>query len=153
MSFIYIYSCGILKLVVAHVGYVVPNARRPPTVKTDPTKWSIHFSILSLYLKPKENGVIRDNPSAYLVCYAEFFTILNHYNDVIMGVMASQITSVSIVCSKKKNQNSALLAFVRGIHRWPVDSLHKGPVTRKMFPFDHVIMNTHSQLGSTSSCT
>ena len=32
------------------------------------------------------------------------------------------------------------LAFVRGIHRWPVNSPHKGPVTRKMFPFDDVIM-------------
>ena len=34
------------------------------------------------------------------------------------------------------------LAFVRGIHRWSVNSLHKGPVTRKMFPFDDVI-TTH----------
>ena len=42
--------------------------------------------------------------------------------------------------SKKKNQSSASLAFVRGIHRWPVNSPHKGPVTRKMFPFDDVIM-------------
>ena len=31
---------------------------------------------------------------------------------------------------------------VRGIHRWPVNSPHKGPVTRKMFPFDDVIMAT-----------
>ena len=29
---------------------------------------------------------------------------------------------------------------VRGIHRWPVNSPHKGPVTRKIFPFDDVIM-------------
>ena len=28
-----------------------------------------------------------------------------------------------------------------GIHRWPVKSPHKGPVTRKMFPFDDVIMS------------
>ena len=32
------------------------------------------------------------------------------------------------------------LAFVRGIHRWPVDSPHKRPVTWKMFPFDEAIM-------------
>ena len=32
------------------------------------------------------------------------------------------------------------LAFVRGIHQWPVNSLHKGPVMRKMSPFDDVIM-------------
>ena len=40
----------------------------------------------------------------------------------------------------KKTSNSASVAFVRGIHRWPVNSPHKGPVTRKMFPFDDVIM-------------
>ena len=39
-----------------------------------------------------------------------------------------------------KENIKASLAFVRGIHRCPVNSLHKGPVTRKMFPFDDVIM-------------
>ena len=69
------------------------------------------------------------------------------YSEVIMGAMASQITDVSIlyltVCSganQRKHQGSASLAFVRGIHRWPVNSPHKGPVKRKMFPFDDVIM-------------
>ena len=32
------------------------------------------------------------------------------------------------------------VAFVKGIHKWPVDSTHIWPVTRKMFPFDDVIM-------------
>ena len=70
---------------------------------------------------------------------------LIHYNDVIMSAMASQITNLTIVYSsvysgadRRKHQSSASLAFVRGIHRWPVNSPHKGPVTRKMFPFDHV---------------
>ena len=40
-----------------------------------------------------------------------------------------------------KHKRSASLAFVRGIHRWPSNSLHKGPATRKMFPFDDVIMD------------
>ena len=70
-----------------------------------------------------------------------------HYSDVIMGAMAPQITSLTIVCStvysdadQRKYQSSASLAHVRGIHRWPVNSPHKGPVTRKMFPVDAVIM-------------
>ena len=69
-----------------------------------------------------------------------------HYNDVIMSAMASQITSVSIVCStvcpsadQRKHQSSASLAFLWGIHQWPANSPHK-PVTWKMFPFDDVIM-------------
>ena len=41
---------------------------------------------------------------------------------------------------QRKHQSSASLAFVRGIHRWPVNSPHEGPATRKMFPFHDVIM-------------
>ena len=71
-----------------------------------------------------------------------------HYCDVIMGAMASQLTSLTTVYStvysgtykKSKHQSSASLAFVRGIHRLPVNSPHKWPETRKMFPFDDVIM-------------
>ena len=70
-----------------------------------------------------------------------------HYDDVTMSLMASQITSLTIVYStvysganQRKHQSSASLAFVRGIHRGPVNSPHKWPVTRKMFPFDDVIM-------------
>ena len=62
-----------------------------------------------------------------------------------------------------------LLAFVRGIGRWPVNSPYKGPVTQKMFLFDDVnvtqddirvmsndanliliIMNVHSVMWSIS---
>ena len=73
--------------------------------------------------------------------------ILYHYNDVIMGVIASQITSLVIVYStiysdtdQRKHQSSASLAFVWGIHQGPVNSPHQWPVTQKMFPFDDVIM-------------
>ena len=64
-----------------------------------------------------------------------------------MGVIASQITSLTIVFSivylgtdQRKYQSSASLAFMEGIHRGPVNSRHKWPITRKMFPFDDVIM-------------
>ena len=42
--------------------------------------------------------------------------------------------------SKKTSKLRVTGLCVRGIHRWPVNSLHKWPVTRKMFPFDDVIM-------------
>ena len=64
-----------------------------------------------------------------------------------MGAIVSQITSLTIVFStvisdadQRKHQSSASLAFVRGIHRGPVNSPHKWPITRKIFPFDDVIM-------------
>ena len=68
-------------------------------------------------------------------------------SDVIMSTIASLITSLTIVYStvysdadQRKHQSPAPLAFVRGIHRRPVNSPHKWPVTRKMFPFDDAIM-------------
>ena len=64
-----------------------------------------------------------------------------------MGMIASQITSLTIVYStvysdadQRKHQSSVSLAFVLGIHPGPVNSLHKWPVRQKMFPFDDVIM-------------
>ena len=73
--------------------------------------------------------------------------VVCHYNDVKMGAMASQITSHTIFYStvysgvdQRKHQSPASLAFVRGIHREPVNSPHKWPVTRKMFTFDDVTM-------------
>ena len=49
----------------------------------------------------------------------------------------------------KKHQSSVSLAFVRGIHQWPVNSLHKGPVTRKMFPFEwrHHVFTLYQNIG------
>ena len=76
-----------------------------------------------------------------------YFDQIPHYNDIIMSAIASQTTGVSIVylivCSgvnQRKHQSYTSLAFVRGIHQWPVNSPHKIPVTRKLLPFDDVIM-------------
>ena len=79
-----------------------------------------------------------------LHCY---LAVVIQYSDVIISAIASQITGVpavgSIVCSGIDQiilQSFASLASVRGIYRWPVVFPHKGPVTRKNFPFDDVIM-------------
>ena len=90
------------------------------------------------------NALFRTDVRSANICTAVFGS---RYSDVIMRAMASQITDVSIVDStvcwgadQIKQQRFASLAFVRGIHRWPVNFPHKGPVTGKMFPFDTVIM-------------
>ena len=76
----------------------------------------------------------------------QYLILLLHYCDVIISIIASQITSLTIIYStvysgtdQRKHQSPASLAFVRGIHRGPVNSPHKRPVTRKMLPFDDVI--------------
>ena len=73
--------------------------------------------------------------------------VSKHYSDVIKGMMASQITNLTIVYStlysgadQRKQQSSASMAFVLWINQWPVNSPHKWPVMTKMFPFDDVIM-------------
>ena len=79
----------------------------------------------------------------YFDCYSCKGVLYIHYSDVIMGPMASQITSLAIVYStvysdadQRKLQSSASLAFARS----PVNSPHKWQVTRNMFPFDDAIM-------------
>ena len=55
--------------------------------------------------------------------------VQSHYNDVIMDVMASQITIVYLMvysgADQRKHQSPASLAFVRGIQRSPVNCPHK----------------------------
>ena len=101
------------------------------------------FQFLDNVLKIKHHFTQRRSSRA--LCLSVLLAI--HYSDVIMGTMSSQITSLMIVYStiysgadQRKHQISASLAFVRGIHWWPVNSLHKWPVTRKMFTIDGFIM-------------
>ena len=115
--------------------------------------WCI-LTQLKLKFVPKgltdKKSTLGDKPlftDAYMCQPASISNSLTYYSDVIISVMASEITGVSIACStvysgadQRKHQCSASLAFVRGIHRWPVDSPHKGSVTRKIFPFDDVMM-------------
>ena len=67
--------------------------------------------------------------------------LLFRNSDVIMGAMASQITSLTIVHSffLFRRRSIKSLAFERGIHHWPVNSPHKWSVTRKMSPFEDVV--------------
>ena len=108
------------------------------------------YSVFAKHLIYQEDGKFQ-TPDGLIL--AERWSILayclQHYHDIIMSAMVSQITGVSIVCSTVgsgadhgKHQSSVSLAFVRGIHWWPVNSAYNRPVTRKMFPFDDVIMKT-----------
>ena len=111
------------------------------------------FSLICVWINDWVNngeaGDLRRHRAHYdvTVMHQRALCWLCHYSDVIFDAMASQITGVSIakstVClgaDQRKHQSSVSLAFVMGIHRWLVNSPHKGPVTRKMFPFDDVII-------------
>ena len=94
--------------------------------------------------------LLHNNAWDYLLNARDIHMMVNYYGYVIMGALALQITSPTIVyltvysdTDQRKHQSSASLAFVRGFRRGPVNSLHKWPVTRKMFPFDDVIMRFH----------
>ena len=92
-----------------------------------------------------------DNPSDELVPPQIKMVLVLHNTIpwiIPMGIlMVTQITSLTSAYStayscanQRKHQSSASVAFVRGIHRWQVNSSYKWPVTRKMFPFDDVIV-------------
>ena len=76
-------------------------------------------------------------------CNAIF--MLHHYSDVTWTPW--RLKSPELDCLRnnwlrlisKETSKSRYWLFVRGIHRWPVDSLHKGPVNLKTFPC-HVFM-------------
>ena len=115
-----------------------------PTTSGGNVDWSIEATFLD-ELKTKAT-ILTKRPN-------------HHYDDVTMGVIASQITSLTIVYSivysdtdQRKRQSSASLAFVRGIHRGPVSSPHKWPVMRKIFPFYDVIMPRTKYCACWSPC-
>ena len=82
--------------------------------------------------------------------WANTYTVgfmLVRWSDLIMGAVVYQIISLTIFhstvytgASQSKHQNSVSLAFVLRIHLWLMNSPHKWLVTRKMFPFDDVII-------------
>ena len=78
-------------------------------------------------------------------------TIIDHnYTEVIMSLMASQITSLTIVYSAVLQ--AQIKENIKALCHWPlVNYPHKRPITRKMFPFDDVIntqiwLQQHRQL-------
>ena len=74
--------------------------------------------------------------------YIQFITMTSSWAHRRLKSPASWLITQPFIkgTDQRKHQSSTSLAFVRGSHRWPVDSPHKWPVTRKMFPFDDVIM-------------
>ena len=104
------------------------------------------FPVLCFFVAISVNNGFHDVYSTY---HAGFSTLQWRYN----GRDCAEIISLAIVYStvysgadQRKYQSSASLVFVRRIHRGPVNSRNKWPVTRKMFPFDDVIMNCHTEV-------
>ena len=109
-----------------------------------------------IWMTTGSSNDLRCDGNKSLQIWFECWLFLNHYNDVIMGAIGSQITSPTIVYSvvysdgdQRKHQSSASLAFVQGIHWRPVNSPHKGPVTRKTF---HLMTSSCNVIGNTAQC-
>ena len=102
--------------------------------------WNNHTTLLLMFVAEKVLLLLMISltDQARDITLPDRYLTFKHYNDVIMSAMASQITGISIVCStvclganQRKHQSSVSLVFVRGIHRWRVDSPHNGLVMRK----------------------
>ena len=138
----------ILRITFQHLGWMAHLKSKADLATHTNTTIAVLFSLLLSF----------SNWRVWLKHEWLFGVSFFHYDDVIMSAIASQITSLTIVYSvvysdadQRKHQSSASLAFVRGIHRGPVNSPHKWPVTRKMFPFDDVIMYS-GQEGTLGGC-
>ena len=130
-------------------GEFTGHRRNPLTKASDAELWCFDLCQDKSWANSREAGDFRRHHAHCDVIVMMQFVMRNcrHYCDVVMGATASQNTSLTIVYSavysgadQRKHRSSAPLAFVLGIHRGPVNSPHKWPVTRKMFPFDDVIM-------------
>ena len=72
-------------------------------------------------------------------CHNEYDSVFNRQpHDCLLNLYSGT--------DQGKHQNSVSLAFVEGIYRWLVNSLHKGPVTQRMFPIDNIIMDQAGKL-------
>ena len=92
-----------------------------------------HFLIRTLFVG-KISHIVKDCFPPLRWCYNGGDSVSNHQpHDCLLTVYSG--------ADQSKHQSSASLAFVWGIHRGPVNPPHKWPVTRKMFPFDDVIMH------------
>ena len=124
---------------IASASVVTPCNHEAMVLSSNYTIIFIFFKFLGLMWVPF--------PMSQSIVACGVLNLTRDYSDVTLSAMASQITSITIVCStvysgadQRKYQSSASLAFVSGIHRWPFNSPHKGPVTRKKFPLDDAIM-------------
>ena len=93
---------------------------------------TLHFNQRYWKLETIANGMVFYIFVGFtLETYLDFVIAVVHYGDV-MSTITSQITSLTIFCStvfsstnQRKYQSSASLAFVRGIHRSPVNFSHR----------------------------
>ena len=105
-----------------------------------------HCDVIVMYICWR-SGTIKHRSTANTISYTRSQLTISHqwhYNER-NGVSSHRRLDCLLNCFfrrpiQSKYQSSASLAFFRGIHRWPVNSPHKGPVMRKRFPFDDVII-------------
>ena len=111
------------------------------------------YQLLCIYLWQHNNidQGIRPVNRIYASIVIKFLSATTQLENTLqrryMSIMASQITGHSSVCSticsgqhQRNIRASRYCPFVRGIHRWWMNSPHKGSVTRKKFPFDDVFI-------------
>ena len=102
---------------------------------------------------PSEDNVIqilrRQNPCCLClrVIHILYFSLVcllqrRHNERDVVASLTIVYSTVYSGADQRKHKSSASLAFVRGTHRSPMNSPHKGPVTRKMLQFDGAIMRS-----------
>ena len=114
----------------------------PNTFRVD--RIGISLFMLTDPRRKSKDYVVKQFAHSWNLTCCQYTEKYSHYIDVIMTTMASQITSLMVVYSTVYFQTQ-IKEYIKAPRHWPlygvpVNSAHKGPVTRKMFPFDDVIM-------------
>ena len=130
---------------------ITANRGKAASIQIQPAAWKEMITYKDMYSTSEHYNENRKENKQNIMFISDVINksiqSLEHYSDVIMNVMASHIASLTIAywtvysgADQTKHQSFASLAIVRRIQWWPVNSPQKGPVTRKMFPFDDVIV-------------
>ena len=126
----------------------------PPATGAGNVATKSYWPSCRLFETPWRSGDVTVNAHNLTLCRPGFVTSLlwRHNGGKCVSNHQSCICLLNrlVGVDQRKHQSSASLAFVWGIHRGPVTSPHKGPVTQKMFPFDDVIKWSFSKYHMTS---
>ena len=87
-----------------------------------------------------QNAIAWPEKSKYIYDHDPLHWRHNERDGVSNHQPHDSLLNVNSGADQRKHHSAASLAFVWGVHLWPVNSPHKGSVTRKVFPFDDVIM-------------
>ena len=115
--------------------YIEPVSKRPLPHRGSMLRKYNAFLIIYVAWRPLRGPLAQYPIVLVQPRTATHLKISRHYCDVKITVVSNVYSTFCSGADPRNIRAPGHWLFVKGIHRWPVDSPHKGLITRKMFPF------------------